>query len=285
MTCAEALTLLSEQLDTQLFPAQRDELEEHLTGCPACRRMQQTFALIRPALREDLVEPPAALKDGVMERIRAETSEPDTPKPKPIRRWRQLASLAACLALIVLGGVGAMRSGLFHPGGSSDSATLDTAQSYAAEEASAWDSAADDAPASVPEEETALVPEAEEVLFVDEAAAEFLPEDEIPSEAALAEEPLLTAAAPLPEEADMAAGAAVDSAPAEEPAAAEAALPAGTVRLNGTDYISAGVSAAEEPSAPDGRTLLDGQEVPYAFTEEGLAIRTDGGWTLFVPVS
>lgn len=130
--------------DDDLTQEEKRALQEHLNGCADCRRL---FRAVRDATEamDDQAEPPAALADGVMARIRAAEAE-KTASPKDIserrdldrraqgrkmRRRRGLGAFVAVAAVLVLavgGGLFAARS-LFNR----DNAPVNVAQSVAME--------------------------------------------------------------------------------------------------------------------------------------------------------
>lgn len=107
ISCGEAAELLSAQLDGALDPSGQAELEEHLAQCPSCRALQADFQAIHSALLDAAAhwtaEPPEDLTRKVMDRVRAGTADSASKRTRrPV--WRRWASLAALLALVILGG-------------------------------------------------------------------------------------------------------------------------------------------------------------------------------------
>lgn len=104
LDCEAALILISAALDGELTEAERQELEAHLAQCPECRALSEDMGVLSVAL-SDMEQPAPAGLDG---RIGAALDALEGPSaaPKPRRRWRQWASLAAMLAVVIcLGGV------------------------------------------------------------------------------------------------------------------------------------------------------------------------------------
>lgn len=105
MDCEHAAELISAQLDGELTPAETAMLEAHLEQCPPCRALRRDFQALHQVLLDSAAqwqaEPPADLTQRVLERVR-ETKT--VPFRAPKNRWKQLASLAAVLALVVIGG-------------------------------------------------------------------------------------------------------------------------------------------------------------------------------------
>ena len=103
--CEKALELISERLDGPLAAADAAWLEAHLAACPDCRALQADFAALHQELPLLAARPPEALKDKVMEAVHASKVTPFQGKRKQWQ-WRSLASLAAVLALVFVGGYG-----------------------------------------------------------------------------------------------------------------------------------------------------------------------------------
>ena len=94
MTCEEALLLISGQLDGVNTAEETAQLRRHLDTCPECRRVMETLEELDSDIAALSVEPPADLKDRVMDAIRAEA------KPRRKHRWVPVA-MAAALVLAV----------------------------------------------------------------------------------------------------------------------------------------------------------------------------------------
>lgn len=107
MTCAmcdcdRALELISLELDGELTPEERTELEAHLAACGECRGAAEELRQLHTFLPELEEEVPEGLHQAIMDRIGAEKVVPlsRARKAPHIRRW---ASLAAVFAVILLG--------------------------------------------------------------------------------------------------------------------------------------------------------------------------------------
>lgn len=100
--CERALELLSLELDGQLTPEEKGELEAHLAGCGECRRAAEEMRQLHTILPELEEEVPDGLHQAIMDRIGAEKVVPlsRARRPSQLRRW---ASLAAVFAVILLG--------------------------------------------------------------------------------------------------------------------------------------------------------------------------------------
>lgn len=97
MRCEEALELLSARLDGELTAQEEQELEDHLSACPACRGLAEELSALHLSF-EDLEDTPAPedFAGRVMERVRELERKK---KVLPLFRRpqvRALAGLAAC---------------------------------------------------------------------------------------------------------------------------------------------------------------------------------------------
>ncbi len=63
---------LSEYVDEDLSPAERERVEEHVGMCPHCRRVLRTLRRTLESLINLPVEPRPSVADGVIERLRTE---------------------------------------------------------------------------------------------------------------------------------------------------------------------------------------------------------------------
>jgi predicted anti-sigma-YlaC factor YlaD len=63
---------LSEYLDGELEPGERERVERHVGRCPECRRVLATLKRTLAALMGLRDEPPGDITDGVIGRLRAE---------------------------------------------------------------------------------------------------------------------------------------------------------------------------------------------------------------------
>lgn len=107
MTCAmcdcdRALELLSLELDGELTPEEKRELEAHLAACGECRGAAEELRQLHTLLPELEEEVPDGLHQAIMDRIGTEKVVPlsRVSKKSHIQRW---ASLAAVFAVILLG--------------------------------------------------------------------------------------------------------------------------------------------------------------------------------------
>ena len=101
--CDRALELLSLELDGELTPEEKGELEDHLTGCGECRRTAEELRQLHTILPELEEEVPDSLHQAIMDRIGAEKVVPLSSAAKGRRSLRQWVSLAAVFAVILLG--------------------------------------------------------------------------------------------------------------------------------------------------------------------------------------
>jgi anti-sigma factor RsiW len=63
---------LSDYLDDDLSPGERERLEDHVSICPHCRRVLRTLRRTLESLMELPGEPRPSVADGVIERLRRE---------------------------------------------------------------------------------------------------------------------------------------------------------------------------------------------------------------------
>lgn len=126
---------LSEALDGSLSPEQARSLEDHLEGCPACRRVRDDLEEVRRRARALPADPPSVdLWPGIAREIGASREEAGEGKVIPLHtlppgrapgsgagstpsRWAlaPLPAGAAALLLLVVGA--ALGAGLAGPGG------------------------------------------------------------------------------------------------------------------------------------------------------------------------
>lgn len=69
LLCGEVLARLSEYVDGELAPDQKERVDAHLRGCDVCERFGGEFAAKVAALRRQLREA-APVDDAVAERLR-----------------------------------------------------------------------------------------------------------------------------------------------------------------------------------------------------------------------
>ena len=117
--CEHYTELISASLDGALTAAQQAGGEAHLRHWPPSRALLADLKELQDVLEESLPpqEPPEALSQGVMERIRADSA----PIPFPVkkrgvsRQWRSLGALAAVFTLVLAGAVGLRMQDLAQP--------------------------------------------------------------------------------------------------------------------------------------------------------------------------
>ena len=116
ITCDQALELISASLDLPLTTEEQQMLDQHLDGCPECRALLADFQKIHQELSDMTVTPPAALCQGVMDRIKAEeAAEKVVPIRRKARPWVRWGAAAAVFAVVVLGaGSSGMLDIVFH---------------------------------------------------------------------------------------------------------------------------------------------------------------------------
>ena len=89
---------ISQLLDGDLSPQEREEVEAHIQDCPSCAAIYQAFSLVSAGIAENLEEPPRALFENVMDAVRQE--KPHRRVLVPVR-YRSAAAAAACVALVL----------------------------------------------------------------------------------------------------------------------------------------------------------------------------------------
>jgi len=115
MECRAVINSLSDHLDGQGLWLSDNELrsiDEHLTGCPACRSVQTELTQLRAAARElPLHTPPRALWTRVANAIEAEMPLHERPTRRDLPEvswWERLKSARFTFNLPQLAGAGAL---------------------------------------------------------------------------------------------------------------------------------------------------------------------------------
>lgn len=105
MNCRAAEELLSDAVEGSLAGVQRDELDRHLAGCPACRALRDAVRDVRTFLIESpVVEAPDDLVSRVAEFSRQRRSAVGAGRQAALR-WSRGLRLAAALVLMASGAV------------------------------------------------------------------------------------------------------------------------------------------------------------------------------------
>ena len=133
--CAHYQEMISRLIDRELSAEEGEELAAHARECAQCRAVYAAFSSLSGMLADSVVEPPEELGENVMARLRRQ--ELRKRKPSPWSRGRILA-LAACAALVLVGGAFAMPKLL----GSSSVAAPQSAKSSVSAQGAAVDNAA-----------------------------------------------------------------------------------------------------------------------------------------------
>ena len=102
MNCDEALELLSGSLDGENTPAEEQQLQAHLAGCPSCRALLDAFREVDAAVAAPLPDPPDALYRGIMEAVARE------PRRRKRRLWYRYGAVAAAAALVLVVGLSSL---------------------------------------------------------------------------------------------------------------------------------------------------------------------------------
>ena len=75
-TCRQVFDLLSEFVDGELAPEERNALAVHLRACPPCEEFLKTFEAARSLCRQSLLENmPSELKDRLRAFLREQISK------------------------------------------------------------------------------------------------------------------------------------------------------------------------------------------------------------------
>jgi len=100
MNCKRAEDLLIHLFDGPLGPDEADALSGHLEACPACRRLDGDYALIREAVR---AFPPAEPRPYFVERLSAKLpAEAPSPWAWPALRKIGFKLVPAYLAVVIV---------------------------------------------------------------------------------------------------------------------------------------------------------------------------------------
>ena len=105
--CSKYDIMISARLDGTLNKKDAKELDKHLETCADCRKYLQLLETIRDGMREDLPDPPEALREGIMYKIGLE-------KHRKLHfgamgRW---TAIAAVLCVVIFGVVKLTGSGV-----------------------------------------------------------------------------------------------------------------------------------------------------------------------------
>jgi anti-sigma factor RsiW len=109
MDCKKAESLLLRAFDGPVEGGRPAALEDHLSGCPACRAKASQYGLIRDVLKGGAAaEPLPFFRERVLAKLREQE------RTSPVRMWLKWAHAAAAvsLAALILFGAGVL---LFKP--------------------------------------------------------------------------------------------------------------------------------------------------------------------------
>ena len=98
MNCSEVETTVLESLDRALNDGERESIEQHLAGCPACRAFASTQRTLDASLRAGLR--PGTLPPSFSARVLAEVAKLHPPISAPCREERLRRTLAEHQALL-----------------------------------------------------------------------------------------------------------------------------------------------------------------------------------------
>lgn len=97
--CAKYNTLINEYIDGELSEPEAKQLREHLDSCPDCRSYLSLLETVGKQLKNTLEEPPAELKESIMNRLRAEPQK----KKQRLISYGRYAAIAAVFCVVLLG--------------------------------------------------------------------------------------------------------------------------------------------------------------------------------------
>ena len=110
--CERYIPMISALADGELDIAEKADLRSHLARCEDCAALYRFYSEVSLALEEDMAEPPAALRQNIMDAV----AKKRVKKRRSGRRYAGYLAAAACFVLIVavaprLSGLGCGRSG------------------------------------------------------------------------------------------------------------------------------------------------------------------------------
>jgi anti-sigma factor RsiW len=98
MICKDKLENLSAYSDGELDAVQARALEEHLEGCPSCRKVLSQYEALGGILKSERDTEPTA---GFLQGVRDRASGPAAPRPAGPRVIRTVAAIAASVLLLL----------------------------------------------------------------------------------------------------------------------------------------------------------------------------------------
>lgn len=101
MTCEQALETISAALDGELSGAEKEEWEEHLASCPACRALYDDLRAIEADVLDSALDVPEGFHDRVMTAVAGEPAVAPVRKKRSWKGWGGLAAVAAVAVLAV----------------------------------------------------------------------------------------------------------------------------------------------------------------------------------------
>lgn len=186
--CDRYMEMISALVDGELNADDEHELREHIVRCPDCAALYAFYRETSLALEEDLAEPPAALRQGVMEAVHRSARK----RRRSIGRYAGYLAAAACFVVIVavaprLPGLGCGGSGKNASAPMAPMPAPSSAPAVAESSVPNWDAgAADGVEAPAAEEYDLYSSGTDEAPAAGMAApeeAEFIPTEDAPMQA------------------------------------------------------------------------------------------------------
>ncbi len=105
--CSKYDMMISERVDGTLNKKDARALDRHLAECAECRKYLQLLETVKEGLREELPDPPDALREGIMYKIGLEKG-----RKKHFGAFGRWTAIAAVLCVVIFGAVKLNGSGV-----------------------------------------------------------------------------------------------------------------------------------------------------------------------------
>ena len=101
--CEQYIENISAYIDGELNKTETLQIESHLKNCKQCSALLAFYREISTEINNEQIKAPAALRIGVMEKIRAMPRDKSAQNTTPLRKiMKRYVPLAACLAVAIL---------------------------------------------------------------------------------------------------------------------------------------------------------------------------------------